>query len=441
MPTFVAYAESVFRSRIAPTRAPTTVVLYEANLAALALYFGEREVERVTIPARRLDELTGAAFLDYRAWRRTFRRSTHGAPKPVSAVTQNRDQAFAVLVLNHAVADGLIAENPLAGLRKLREPRKPRRYLTKHEAARLILASDRHFRPFVVTSLLTGLRTSELLSLRWADVGFEQGTLAVTRTKVGNADHLPLHPVAAEELRRLRASRPGARPDEHVILNSRGAPWRDIRKAWRRALKGAGLEGRDGLTPHSLRHSFATHFLEGGGAVTDLQQQLGHSELATTQRYAGMVNARRRQSVLAMEFGTSLRDGDAAERVTRRVTRAVWSRFRPVLSGTSSSRKLCGCARLRVVGARGFEPPASCSRSNGGQARTRGRRVAGAARAACAAVVDRSSPTLTQLCLAGGTPGSGRLGRAMPTLICSRRRFPSLRRSRTAARSRGCADD
>ena len=72
------------------------------------------------------------------------------------------------------------------------------------------------------------------------------------------------------------------------------------------ALKAAGLDGREGLTPHALRHSFATHFLQSGGAVTDLQQQLGHADLATTQIYAHGLSERRRATVLALDFGGAL---------------------------------------------------------------------------------------------------------------------------------------
>jgi len=53
-----------------------------------------------------------------------------------------------------------------------------------------------------------------------------------------------------------------------------------------------------------LRHTFATHFLTGGGAITDLQAQLGHSKITTTQRYARMIDERRRRTVLARDFGT-----------------------------------------------------------------------------------------------------------------------------------------
>ena len=126
-------------------------------------------------------------------------------------------------------------------------------------------------------------------------------------TSTGNCDQIDLHPVLAEELRRVRAERKRAErkdqpSEQHVFLSWHGTPWVDVRKVWNLALKGAGLLGREGITPHSLRHSFATHFLEGGGSVTDLMTQLGHTKLETTQIYAASVSERRRATVLAMEF-------------------------------------------------------------------------------------------------------------------------------------------
>ena len=67
-------------------------------------------------------------------------------------------------------------------------------------------------------------------------------------------------------------------------------------------MKGAGLADRKGLVFHSLRHTFAVHFLQGGAAITDLQKLLGHSNLSTTQIYAKAVDARARASVEMLSY-------------------------------------------------------------------------------------------------------------------------------------------
>ncbi len=89
--------------------------------------------------------------------------------------------------------------------------------------------------------------------------------------------------------------------DEAVFMNRLGRPYRHFRTGWRTAVARAGLAGKS-VTPHCLRHTFAAHFLENGAAVTDLQEILGQSSLATTQMYASMVSKRMRASVEAMGF-------------------------------------------------------------------------------------------------------------------------------------------
>ena len=105
-----------------------------------------------------------------------------------------------------------------------------------------------------------------------------------------------------KQLRTRREKRKQVKDGDHIFLSRRGGPFTDTSRSWELTLEGAGLAGRDGITFHSLRHSHATHFLEGGGAVSDLQAQLGHANLATTQRYAAAINERRRATVLALDF-------------------------------------------------------------------------------------------------------------------------------------------
>jgi integrase len=306
-PTLVEYAEDVIERRFDAVLSDGAMGVFRAALRAWKDFFGKRPGRA----ALRLDEITPALWLDYRAWRTTARNSVGGPAKPVSPTTINADHRAIVRILNEAVLDGHLEKNALAGLKKLRAPQRPRRYLTKEELGALIANCPSHFKPFLVTAAYTGARKGELTRLRWSDLDFEGKKIALFRPKVGNSDWIDMHAAVEAELKLLKETRDAALrekgervlPEDHVFLSWHGTPYREIRRSWQLALKAAGLGGRPGLTPHTLRHSFATHYLQGGGAVTDLQQQLGHAELATTQIYAAAVSARRRATVMALDFG------------------------------------------------------------------------------------------------------------------------------------------
>jgi integrase len=317
-PTLVVYAEHVIERRFAAVLSDGGIGVQRAALRAWKEFFGPRDGRR----AVRLDELTPAMLLDYRAWRTGHRNSLGGPEKPVSPRTINADHTVLVRILNEAVLDGHLAKNPLAGMKKLRETRRPRRYLTKEELSALIANCPAHFKPYLVTAAYTGARKGELTRLRWADIDLAGAKISLYRPKVGNADLIDMHPAVVAELTRLRETREHALrekgeklgPDDHVFVSWHGTPFVEIRRSWNLALKAAGLPQREGLTPHALRHSFATHFLGNGGAVTDLQQQLGHAELATTQIYASALSARRRAAVMALDFGDAPNDARRADR-------------------------------------------------------------------------------------------------------------------------------
>ena len=129
----------------------------------------------------------------------------------------------------------------------------------------------------------------------------------LSRSWAGNARRIELHPVLEQELLRLR-NRIIAEPripgnDEPIFRNAYGRELRDIRRQWHNAVRGAGFEDKLGISFHSTRHTFAGHYLQNGAAVTDLQAILGHSNLATTQVYARMVDERMRASIRALDYG------------------------------------------------------------------------------------------------------------------------------------------
>jgi integrase/recombinase XerD len=144
----------------------------------------------------------------------------------------------------------------------------------------------------------TGLRVSELISLRVADVGLEEG--AVRALGKGNKQRLVpagQQAVAAVE-RYLSESRP-------ELLKSRPSPWLFVsRRAtrltrqsiWLMLGRYGRLAGiRKGVTPHLLRHSFATHMLARGADLRSLQMMLGHADIATTQVYTHVVATQLRE--------------------------------------------------------------------------------------------------------------------------------------------------
>ena len=143
----------------------------------------------------------------------------------------------------------------------------------------------------------TGLRVTELLTLRAGDLNLDEGYL----TCIGKGDKQRMVPMghdAAEWVTKyLQSGRPQLvkkRASPWLFVNSRGGPlsrvgfWK-VLKAYGKA---AGL-GR-GLSPHTLRHSFATHLLERGADLRMIQVMLGHADLSTTQIYTHVLEARLR---------------------------------------------------------------------------------------------------------------------------------------------------
>ena len=203
------------------------------------------------------------------------------------------------------VLDGRIKVNPADDLRPPRAWKTLPRYLSIDEVDLLLNQPDvttpRGLRDRALIELLyaTGMRVSELISLRPADVNLEASYLTCT----GKGDKqriVPIGDVAAHWVDRYaREARPvllGRRRSPRLFVNARGGGpgltrvgfWKILKAYARQASLAAGL------SPHMLRHSFATHLLERGADLRAIQMMLGHADLSTTQIYTHVLEQRMR---------------------------------------------------------------------------------------------------------------------------------------------------
>lgn len=184
--------------------------------------------------------------------------------------------------------------NPARALRSPRTQRRLPAILPRDDLRRLIEADEGEAstpatlrdRAIVETLYSSGLRVSELVGLDWRDIDDEVGMVLV-RSGKGNKDRMvPIGEPALDALKAWKRAMPvAAELDGPVITNLRGGrlTTRAVENILAARIVQAGLSST--ITPHGLRHCFATHMLDAGADLRSIQEMLGHASLATTQRY------------------------------------------------------------------------------------------------------------------------------------------------------------
>jgi integrase/recombinase XerD len=272
-----------FLALLAANRAPRTVEAYRRDLTDISTRLG-RPLAAVSTEEleRYLAELRAAGL---------------------SAATVARRTAAARSFFRHLVLLGRRADNPAAAVALPRKRRQLPRTLSPSEVERLIDAAagttPRSLRDRGLVELLygAGLRVSEAVGLAKTDVDLEQRI--VRATGKGNKERIvPLGRPAAEALRRyLGRGRPhlDRRHRPELFLNAQGGALTraGVFLILRRLALKAGLDP-ERVHPHLLRHSFATHLLEGGADLRSVQEMLGHADLSTTELYTHVSDRRRR---------------------------------------------------------------------------------------------------------------------------------------------------
>jgi len=132
-------------------------------------------------------------------------------------------------------------------------------------------------RAYFLCLYLAGLRSNEAKNLTWEEINFQRGTIHVK----GKRDKERFIPITDT----LRMALFAIKKNKGLVFPSKrtGRPIVDVRKAIERAKKAAGITAK--IRPHLLRHTFATHLLEGGADIRYIQALLGHAEISTTQIY------------------------------------------------------------------------------------------------------------------------------------------------------------
>ena len=217
----------------------------------------------------------------------------------------------------HAARQGWIETDPMAGVRSPRRPGRLPRVLSADDAARLVEAPARRGpearrgiglavadalarRDAALLELLyaTGMRISEAASLTIDRIDVGRRRLRVIGKGAKERELLFGRPAQAAVQAYLASGRPrlahggkAAHPTPALFLNARGGPLsaRGARLVVDRWVEATGVATR--TSPHTLRHSFATHLLEGGADLRSVQELLGHANLATTQIYTHLSDA------------------------------------------------------------------------------------------------------------------------------------------------------
>jgi integrase/recombinase XerD len=264
-----------------------TLGAYRADLMALKRWLARRDTSLIYA--------TRADLLAFIAW-----RAKEGA-KPRSTARQlSSFRRFYRFLLR----EGTITEDPTARIDMPKIGRSLPRSLTESEVESLLAAPDTHDplghrdRTMLEVLYATGLRVTELINLRNSEINLTQGVLRVR----GKGERERLIPLGDESQDWLRDFLAGPRVEillerhtDYLFPTRRGD--RMTRQAFwhiiKRYAKKAEIEGK--LSPHTLRHAFATHLLNNGADLRVVQMLLGHSDLSTTQIYTHVARARMKE--------------------------------------------------------------------------------------------------------------------------------------------------
>ena len=207
--------------------------------------------------------------------------------KEVSAASVNREIACLSAIFSYAMRKDKVSKNPVRKIGALHEEPKERRILTDDEIGRLLQAIEKssspYLRGFVIISLNTGMRPSEVLSLRWRDIDFVRGSIRIKSSKTDKGKDkgriIPMNEAAAAAIRAIKK-----RNDNYLFFSAKSrGPVRGIKRSFAKACRDAKIKG---ITPYCLRHTVISKWVNDLGVdIVTAGKLAGHSKVEMTLRY------------------------------------------------------------------------------------------------------------------------------------------------------------
>ena len=241
---------------------------------------------------RPLTELTPVEIEGYKAYRRA----------KVCGSTVNRELALLKRMFNLAITwDLFLGANPVRKVKFFREFNTGLRVLTLEEEKSLIQNASPYLQDLIRFAVNTGLRIGEIFSFRWTGVDLKRGILTVFSSKTEKIREVPIN----METRKVLEAWWLGKKNEIVFYNPEtGKPFVDLKAGFALACRKAKIEG---VTWHTLRHTFASRLVNSGVDIVTVKELLGHSSISVTMRYAHTNFESKRAAVEKLDgFGDNL---------------------------------------------------------------------------------------------------------------------------------------
>lgn len=259
------------------TASEETVRAYRSDLRQFVAYLRGVEASRATWAPDDVDPFLVRGYL---AWLDRAREKKSSVARKLSTL-----RSF----YRFLVREGRVPRNPAAAVRTPKQPKPLPRVLTKDDANALMEFPEgdhpdvKRDRAILEALYSTGARVSELVGLNLNDIDYAEGLVRL-RGKGRKERLVPIGDVALDALKEYRDAVGLRQPSAPVFLNNRGGRLtaRSVERLVAR-YSGRLVSGR--ISPHALRHSFATHLLDEGADLRAIQELLGHASLGTTQKY------------------------------------------------------------------------------------------------------------------------------------------------------------